>query len=53
MSATVTASFEILAAGAACFLVSYIGLAFIGESFALLAGCFILAGIGIGCAETA
>ncbi len=42
-----------LAAGAACFLIAYIGLALTGESFALLAGCFILAGIGIGCAETA
>ena len=44
---------RILAAGVACFLVAYLGLAFAGESFALLAGCFILAGIGIGCAETA
>jgi predicted MFS family arabinose efflux permease len=41
------------AAGAASFLIAYLGLAFIGDSFALLAGCFILAGIGIGCAETA
>lgn len=44
---------RILAAGAACFLLAYVGLAVSGESFALLAGCFILAGIGIGCAETA
>ena len=44
---------RILGAGAACFLISYLGFAFTGESFALLAGCFILAGIGIGCAETA
>ena len=44
---------RILGAGAACFLISYIGFAFSGESFALLAGCFILAGVGIGCAETA
>jgi MFS family permease len=44
---------RILAAGATCFLIAYLGLAFTGESFALLAGCFILAGIGIGCAETA
>jgi MFS family permease len=43
----------VLAAGAACFVLAYLGLAFTGESFALLAGCFILAGIGIGCAETA
>ena len=42
-----------LGAGAVCFLISYVGFAFSGESFALLAGCFILAGIGIGCAETA
>jgi MFS family permease len=44
---------RVLAAGAACFLLAYVGLAVSGESFALLAGCFILAGIGIGCAETA
>ena len=44
---------RVLAAGVACFLLAYIGLAVSGESFALLAGCFILAGIGIGCAETA
>jgi len=43
----------ILAVGAACFLIAYIGLALTGESFALLAGCFVLAGVGIGSAETA
>jgi MFS family permease len=43
----------ILAAGIAGFLLADVGFAVSGESFALLAGCFILAGIGIGCAETA
>jgi MFS family permease len=44
---------RVLAAGSACFVLAYLGLAVSGESFALLGGCFILAGIGIGCAETA
>ena len=44
---------RVLAGGATCFLIAYLGFAFTGESFALLAVCFILAGIGIGCAETA
>ena len=44
---------RILAAGVTCFLIAYLGFAFTGESFALLAACFVLAGIGIGCAETA
>lgn len=44
---------RVLAAGAGCFLVAYLGFAVSGESFVLLAACFILAGIGIGCAETA
>ena len=43
---------RILGGGAACFLIAYLGFAFTGESFAVLAGCFILAGIGIGAAET-
>ncbi len=44
---------RILAVGAGCFTLAYLGFAAGGESIALLAGCFILAGIGIGCAETA
>ncbi len=44
---------RILAVGAGCFLIAYVGFAFTGESFLLLACCFILAGVGIGCAETA
>jgi len=44
---------RVLAGGATCFLIAYLGFAFTGERFALLAVCFILAGIGIGCAETA
>ncbi len=36
---------RILAGGAACFLIAYVGFAFTGESFPLLAGCFILAGL--------
>lgn len=43
----------ILAAGAVCFLAAYIGFAATGESFALLAVWFVLAGVGIGAAETA
>jgi MFS family permease len=43
----------ILTGGAVCFLVAYIGFAATGESFALLAIWFLLAGIGIGAAETA
>jgi MFS family permease len=44
---------RVLGAGAACFLVAYLGFALTGENFALLGVCFILAGVGIGCAETA
>ena len=44
---------RILAVGAGCFTLAYLGFAASGDSIALLAGCFILAGIGIGCAETA
>ena len=43
---------KILAAGALCFLGAYVGFAATGESFAWLAVWFVLAGIGIGCAET-
>jgi MFS family permease len=44
---------RILAAGPGCFTLAYLGFAASGESLILLAGCFLLAGIGIGCAETA
>ena len=44
---------RILAAGTGCFTLAYLGFAASGESLILLAGCFLLAGIGIGCAETA
>ena len=44
---------KVLTLGAAFFLIAYVGFALSGESFALLGGCFILAGVGIGCAETA
>ncbi len=43
----------VLALGAGLFLAAYIGFALSGESLAFLGGCFILAGAGIGCAETA
>lgn len=43
----------VLGAGVALFLVAYAGLAFSGPSIAALAGLFMLAGLGIGCAETA
>jgi MFS family permease len=44
---------RILLAGAAAFLLAYALLAVTGPSFALLAVAFLLAGAGIGCAETA
>jgi len=44
---------RVLAAGAALFALAYLGLALTGASFVLLGGCFLAAGIGIGCAETA
>jgi MFS family permease len=44
---------RVLAAGAALFLLAYAGLAATGPSFALLGACFVAAGLGIGCAETA
>lgn len=42
----------VLAAGAAAFLVAYLGFSAFGASIPLLAGCFAVAGIGIGCTET-
>jgi MFS family permease len=44
---------RVLALGSAMFLLAYLGFAVANASVALLAGCFLLAGIGIGCAETA
>lgn len=42
-----------LAARVACFALAYAGFAATDASIPLLALCFALAGIGIGCAETA
>ena len=44
---------RVLAGGAACFLLAFVGFAATGESIVLLALFFTLAGVGIGCAETA
>lgn len=41
-----------LTTGAACFLVAYAGFAATGADIALLAICFAIAGVGIGCTET-
>ncbi|HET6749680.1 MAG TPA: MFS transporter [Actinomycetes bacterium] len=43
----------VLAAGVVLFMVAYAGLALTGASLAVLAGCFVAAGVGIGCMETA
>jgi MFS family permease len=43
----------VLAAGAGAFCLAYAGFAVTGPSLAVLGGCFILAGIAIGCTETA
>lgn len=43
----------VLATGIACFLAAYVGFALAGPSIAVLAACFLAAGIAIGCAETA
>jgi MFS family permease len=43
----------VLAGGVAGFLVAYVGFAASGASIAVLAGCFVAAGIAIGCVETA
>ncbi len=48
-----TGMLRVLALGAGSFTLAYLGFAASGESIPLLAVCFILAGIGIGCAETA
>lgn len=44
---------RVLAGGVACFALAYAGFAATDASIPLLAVCFALAGIGIGCAETA
>lgn len=44
---------RVLIGGAAAFLASHLLLAFTGPHLALLGPAFVLAGIGIGCAETA
>ena len=43
----------VLAGGVGFFLVAYTGFAVSGASIAVLAACFLAAGVGIGCAETA
>lgn len=42
-----------LAAGVALFALAYTGLALANPSMALLGGCFVAAGVAIGCVETA
>ena len=44
---------RVLAAGIGCFALAYAGFAATDASIPLLAACFILAGVGIGCVETA
>ena len=44
---------RVLGAGVACFLVAYVGFAATGASIAVLAVCFVAAGVAIGCVETA
>ncbi|HUR84441.1 MAG TPA: MFS transporter [Solirubrobacteraceae bacterium] len=44
---------RVLGGGVACFLAAYAGFAATGDSIALLAVCFALAGVAIGCVETA
>jgi MFS family permease len=43
----------VLAAGVACFGLAYVGFAATGASIAILAACFVAAGVAIGCVETA
>ncbi len=43
----------VLTAGVACFCGAYVGFATTGSSVALLAACFLAAGVAIGCVETA
>jgi MFS family permease len=44
---------EVLLGGVACFLLAYVGFAATGASVAILAACFVAAGVAIGCVETA
>lgn len=44
---------KVLSLGALCFALAYVGFAITGESIPLLCVAFVLAGIGIGCGETA
>jgi len=44
---------RVLATGAGLFALAFLGLALTGNSIPLLGGCFIAAGVAIGCAETA
>jgi MFS family permease len=44
---------RVLAGGAGLFLLAYAGFAATGASLAALAGCFVAAGLAIGCVETA
>ena len=43
----------VLAAGVAAFALAYVGFAATDASIPILALCFVMAGVGIGCAETA
>jgi MFS family permease len=43
----------VLSAGVGCFLLAYAGFAATGPSVAILAACFLAAGVAIGCVETA
>jgi MFS family permease len=43
----------VLAGGAACLLVAYVGFAATGANIVVLAACFAAAGVAIGCVETA
>jgi MFS family permease len=42
----------VVTAGVACFLAAYVGFALAGASVAVLAACFLGAGVAIGCVET-
>jgi MFS family permease len=44
---------RVLAGGVACFALAYVGLAATDASLPILGACFVLAGLGIGCVETA
>jgi MFS family permease len=43
----------VLSLGVSCFVLAYIGFAATGPSIAVLAACFLAAGVAIGCVETA